>query len=155
MRIEVAQRLIEQQARRLNRKRARQSHPLLLPTGQLLGFAISQLAHSHDVERLLHLRFPGVTPHRQSKPYVLPHGHVRPQGIPLETHHGVTLLCRYGRDIPTIEQDSPAGRRLQARNRPQQSGFTATTGTQQKKQLATADFEVDVVQSVRGTVGFG
>src|SRR5262249_15622786 len=88
----------------------------------------------------------------QAKANVLAHAHVGPQGVTLETHHSVTLLCGNVGDILPVEHDSPRRRRLQAGNQPQQRGLAATARTQQKKQLAARDLEIDRIQRQRRAV---
>jgi len=77
-----------------------------------------------------------------------------PKCITLEAHDGATLLSWDGGNVMAVEENPACGRRLQPGDGAQQGRLAATTRSQQKEQLAAADFEVDLPQRVAFTVSF-
>ena len=96
--VERAQRLVEQQGRRLVDERAREGDPLLLPAGELPGPALLHPLEAHRAHRLR-----DASPHivaadaldAQAERDVLEHVHVREQRVRLEHHVDVPLGRRH------------------------------------------------------------
>ena len=98
LRVEVGQRLVEQEQRRLHHQRARQRQALLLAAGELRRLALGEMIELHRREHAHHVvanLLPRVTPaaHFERKRRVLKHVHVRPDGVGLE-HHAEAAAVR-------------------------------------------------------------
>ena len=65
--VEVGERLVEQEHRRLHHDGARQGHPLLLAAGQLLRIPRGERLHLDHVENLVH---PGLDLRPRPPPYL-------------------------------------------------------------------------------------
>src|SRR6185369_10915507 len=84
--------------------------------------------------------------HSQSKRHVLENGHMPEQRVVLE-HEADLALARVGIGcILALEQHLPRVRPFEARDDAQQGRLARTRGTQQRHQLAGADFQADIVE---------
>ena len=120
--IEIGERLVEQQDRRLDNQRARQRHALLLAAGELSRMALLEPGKSDGVQ---HMRDPflNLAPVDLGDPetegHVFEDGHVRPHGVVLEHHAHAALLGRndpHGRrERPATDVDGASVRREEAR----------------------------------------
>ena len=129
LRVERAQRLVEQQHARPQHQRARERDALLLPARQLIGLAPRELGHVDQLERLadplgalLLAELVVLEPERD----VLRHVEVREQRVALEHRVDVALMRGHARDVAPVEQDAPAGRALEAGDHAQRGGLPAT-----------------------------
>jgi hypothetical protein len=126
--VEVRQRLVHQQQRRLDHDRARDRDALLLAAGQLprqLVLVAGEL-DQRECARDARLHLVGRrAAHHQAERHVAPDRHVRKQRVVLEHHAEAALLRRQQVDAPLIERDRPAGDRQQAGNAVQRGGLAA------------------------------
>ncbi len=158
--VEVGQRLVEQQQRRLDDQRAGQREALLLAAGELgglpvdLGGELHGLQHALDALPDLLLRRPvGALADLQREGDVVEHGHVRPDRVGLEHHAQAALVGRHvhvpavarGEQDAVTDGDAAAVRLLQAGDGAQRRGLAAARGAEQGEQLALLDLEADVV----------
>ena len=108
LRVEVRQRLVEEERLRLADDRAADGHALALAAGQGLGLALEQGLDAEDVGRLAHagidLRL-RVAAELQAERHVLVHRHVRVQGVVLEHHGDVAVLGRDVVDFLAVDVD--------------------------------------------------
>ncbi|KGS37987.1 spermidine/putrescine import ATP-binding PotA domain protein [Burkholderia pseudomallei MSHR5492] len=74
---------------------------------------MNKLQHLLDLR--LHLRI-GTTTHTQRKRDVFAHGQVRKQRVSLKHHAGIALIGRHRQQRPSVKQDAPFGRFLEARD---------------------------------------
>jgi len=158
--VEVAQRLVEQQHARLERHGAGQRDPLLLAAAELVDAAVAQLRQVHEVQRAAHARRDVGAGHGlqlQAEGDVLGDGHVRPDRVGLEHHAHATLLGRDGAagaaDDRAVHQDAPAGHVLKPGDAAQRRGLAAAARTQQHKELAFGDHQVNRVHGRGAAVG--
>ena len=101
-RIEVGERLIEQQNARIDRERPAERHPLALTAGELCHRPLGQALEAEQSHDLLHPGSPlraRHAPQTEAIGQVLRHRHVRPQCIGLEHHGHVAPFRRQLRDI--------------------------------------------------------
>ena len=93
--VQVRQRLVHQERRRVAHDRPAHGHPLPLPAGQVGRPAVQELVEVQDPGRLFHLLADDVRRgfgQLQREAHVLPHGHVRVQRVALEDHRDVAVL---------------------------------------------------------------
>jgi hypothetical protein len=142
LRIEVRQRLVEQEDRGLEHQRARHRDALLLAAGELRRQPVAEARQSEHLE-LRHrerarLRLVGGRRQRAVAD-VLQHRHVRKERIRLEHHADVALVRGAQRDVGAADRNAAARHRLEARDHPQRRRLAAARGTQQRHELARRD----------------
>src|SRR5690606_17765188 len=94
--VQVRQWLVEEENLGVAHDCAPHGHPLALAAGQSLWPAVEKPIDVQELGCLLHTFLDlglAHAAHLQRKGHVLPHGHVRVQGVVLE-HHGDVALCR-------------------------------------------------------------
>ena len=150
--VEVGQRLVEQQQRRMAHDGAGHRHPLLLPAGQLVRIAVDVLLHPHRPQGLgdpLAALAAGHLAVAQREGDVGGHAHVGPHRVRLEHHRQVPPL---GLDqdpalgvVDHLAADGhrAAGRRLDPGEDPQDRGLAAAARPQEGHELPCADREAD------------
>ena len=158
VRVEIGERLVEQQHRGLHHDGAGQGHPLLLAAATALRIAAAEVAHLHHVEDALYLdadlvlRHP---PHLEAEGHVLGHRHVRPDRVALEDHRHVALLgrqrgARRG-DAPAVHLDGALTRLEEARDHPEGGRLAAAGGAEQRDELAGLQGEREAVDRGHAT----
>src|SRR4029450_9776347 len=97
LRVEVGERLVEQENRRLPDDGPAESHPLALAARKLLGLAVEETRDLQDLRGLLdeprNLRRRGLAD-LEPELEVLANRHVRIEGVVLEDHRDVPALWR-------------------------------------------------------------
>ncbi|GMA32050.1 hypothetical protein GCM10025875_20420 [Litorihabitans aurantiacus] len=147
-RVEVGQRLVEQQQLRADRDGAGERDALLLAAGELLRAAAGQVAEADEVERLLDdapaLRRADLA---QLEPVadVLGHGHVREERVGLEDHAEAAALGRGARGVDAVDEDRARRRDGVAREHAQRRRLAAAARSEQRGELPGGDGEVDRV----------
>ena len=147
--IQRAERLVEQQHRRLDRQRPGQRHPLALAAGELRGQPVGELLQVDQSEQLVDpgtdLRLRPV-PDLQSERDVAPHRQVLERRVVLEDEADVALLRRQVGGVDVLDLD-PAGVGLLEAGDDAQEGRLATAGgAEQGRELPGRDAEGDVVE---------
>jgi hypothetical protein len=146
LRVEVGERLVEEEQTGPPDHRPPHRHTLALTAGQPAG---SPIEHVVDMEQLGDLADPAcdlVVPHArhlQREAEVLGHGHVRIERSALEGHREVTPLRRQVGHVVTVDDDLPRRRLLQAGDHPQQGGLAAPRRSDHHDELAVGHREVD------------
>ena len=139
-------------------ERARKRHALLLAAGELLRLAARERPELHHRE---HLGDPLADLRRrqalllQAVGDVLLDGHVREQRIGLEHQVDRALVGRHVGHVGAVDQDSPAGRVLEAREHPQQRRLAAAGAAEDREQFALLDLERNVVDGGDVAVALG
>ncbi|AAW76941.1 phenol hydroxylase [Xanthomonas oryzae pv. oryzae KACC 10331] len=157
LRIQRAERLVEQQHARLDCQRTRQRHALPLAAGELGGITLFQTLQLHQRQQFLHActdaRF-GPTlvaaAYAQAERDVLEHVHMLEQCVMLEHEADPTRLHAHAGGIFIAEQHLPAICMLQPGHDAQQRGLARAGGSEQRQQLALAHIQGDVVQRGKG-----
>ena len=145
----VAQRLVEQQTIGSDGHRPRDRHALLLAAGERVGLAVEvrlELREVDDFRNPLVLLGAVDLSHVEAETNVVPHGHVRPERVALETHDGIAFVGAEVRDVALAEPDAAARRLVQAGDEAQERALAAPAGPEQEEQFAGGDGEVDVGQ---------
>ena len=148
LRVERAERLVEQQHGRVEDERAGQRDPLLLAAGQLTRPPLRERGHLDQVESLVHAAFDiglGELAVPQAERHVVSHVKEREQRVALEHRVDVAPVRRHVGDIGAVEQDLARGRLLEARDQPQGGGLAAARRAEQGEELAAGHGQVDVV----------
>ena len=147
--VECAERLVEQEHGGTLDEGARDGDPLLLAAGELCGRPVAQLLETDEGERFAHalraLRTPH-TIHAQSEPDVLPHGHVREQGVRLEDRVHRSLVRRQVVDAAAAQPDGSLRRPDEAADQVQRCRLATAGWAEQAEELAVADVEVEGLQ---------
>ena len=148
LRIQVGQRLIQQQQPRRINHRPRQRHALHLPARKLRHRPVGIGRQIHQLQRLRHRRLhrrPAHFARAQRVGDILPHRHMRPHRVGLEHHPHIAQprrhqhpLARRGHQIPA-EADLPARRMLQPGHAAQGRGLAAARRAQQHHNLPGSD----------------
>ena len=156
--VEVRQRLVEQEHRRLDHQRARQRHALPLAARELARIARGMGLEVHQRQRLLHaLTALGLRhlAHLEAEAHVVGHRHVRKQRIALEHDAQAARVGLGMRDVLARELDAAAGHGLEARDHLQRGGLAAARGAEQRDELALLDSEVHGRYRAGGAIGLG
>ena len=147
LRVEVRQRLVEQQQPRALHERASKRCALLLASGDLCGAAPRMMRQAHEVEHLgdpigdlatRDARYP------QRVGDVLRNAHVG-QGIVLKHHGARPLLGSERGDVVAVHGDRAEIGREEPRNHAERRRFAAAGRAEQRHELALCDVEREVV----------
>jgi hypothetical protein len=158
--VEVAQRLVEQEQRRLVDDGARQRHPLLLSARELVRVAPGHRRKAdlaqHRVRPLAHLCRRHLA-HAQRVLDVLEHGAVRPQRVRLEHEAESALLGGQRRARRAVEEhavaepDAALVGMIEPGDGAQQRRLPAPGRTQERDHLAFAQLEGNALEHVAVT----
>jgi hypothetical protein len=128
LRVEIGQRLVEQEGRGIAHNRAPDRHALALATGELAGATLQKLADLQHAGGLGDAAFDlrlGQMRVFKAKGHVLAHRHVRIQRVALKHHGQAPLGGGHSGDIATVDRDRAGGRLVEARDLTQQRGLAA------------------------------
>ncbi len=128
--VEVRQRLVEEEYRRIAHDGAPHCHALALAAGELARAALQQSVQLENACRFFHALVDMAFAHAadfQPPGHVLFHAHVRIEGVVLEHHRDASVFRLHLGDALTVNPDIPGGHALQPRHHAQQGGF-ATAG---------------------------
>ncbi len=144
LRVEVRERLVEQERLRLPHDRAAHRHALALAARELRGLPLEQLGEPEQLGDLgdaaSDLGLVG-TARLQPVAEVLAHGHVWVEGVGLEDHGDVAILRREVGDVALADRDLPVGHLLETRDHPQERRFPASRRADEDEELAVGDLE--------------
>ena len=146
--VEVGQRLVHQEHRRLAHDRPAHRHPLALTARQLGRLAIEQLFEVEDLGGVTHPLRPlglGHPLHLQVEADVLADGHVRVERVRLEHHGDVPILGGHVGDVAVADVDRAVVDRFQPGQHPQRGRLAAPGRPDQHEELAVVDQQVEVV----------
>jgi hypothetical protein len=157
-RVEVGERLIEQEDLGIQHQSAGERHALLLPARELPRVALAEAAQPQIVQ---HLHNAGVDPGRCDLPQLEPvadvllHRHVRPQGVVLEHHADAALIRRHIVHDAISEADCSVVGSVEARDQPEQRGLPAPRRTEEREQLTLLDGKTDGIDRRLGAEALG
>ena len=155
LRVEVRQRLVEQEHLRMAHDGAPDRDALPLPAGELARLAVEQRLDAQHGGRLTHaardlvLR---VAAHLQAEGHVVEHGLVRIERIVLEHHGDVALHRRQVVHHALADPHFAGSDLLEPRHHAQRRRLAAARGPDQDQELLVADLEVDVLHGVKAGV---
>ena len=151
VRVQVRERLVQEQDRGLHDERAREGDALLLPARQLARIPVRVPLEPHQRQGLPESRGPLRPRHGaelEAVRHVLGDGLVRPHRVRLEEHAHPAALGWHGlsgRREPAIpEPDLPRVGREEARDQAEGRGLPAARRPEQREQLAVPDLEREI-----------
>ena len=148
LRVERAERLVEQQHLGAMRQRAGERDALLLAAGELAGHARTQARKIDELEQLFAAAATlvlGDASDLEGELDVLGDVHVAKQRVVLEDDADRPLLWRERRDVAAVKDDAAVIARRQPGDHPEDRALAAAAGTQKDQQLAVRDLERDLV----------
>ena len=150
--VERAERLVEQQHARLDRKRAGERDALALPAGKLVRKAVGEPIELHELQQRIDLaRYRHIVQalatrtHAQAEGDVLENGHVAEQRVVLEDEAHLALARVHAGRIVAVKGDGAGIRRLKPGDDAQQRRLAGARRPEQRQQLAGFDPEIDAV----------
>ena len=153
LRVEGAQRLVEQEDGGIQDQRPREGDPLLLAAGELIRPALLVAGQTDELERATdHL---AALPLRrllvaEAERDVLLDVQMREQRIVLEDRVHVPLVRRHAGHVDAVEDDLPLRGALEPGDHPQRRGLPAARRAEEREELAGSDLQIDAVD--RGEV---
>ncbi len=152
LRVEVGQRLVHQERRRVPDDGPAHRDPLPLTTGQVGRLALQVLGQVQDPGRLVDLlvdRGLRGLGQLEREAHVLPDRHVRVQGVALEHHGNVAVLGRLVVHHLAADAQLALGDVFQAGDHVERRGLAAARRADQDDELAVGDVEVNAVDGQR------
>ena len=153
LRVERAERLVEQQHFRLDRQRARERDALPLSAGQLRRVPIAEVVELHELQQVGDLvgdlvvrRAMRSRSHAEAERDVLEHRHVAEERVVLKHEPDAALARLPVRRVLAVEQHAALVGRFEPGNDAQQRRLAAARRAEQRHELARAHLEADVAQ---------
>ena len=126
--VEVRERLVEEEYRRIAHDGAPHRHALALAAGEFARAALEQAVQLQNARRFFHALLNMAFAHAadfQPPGYVLLHAHVRVEGVVLEHHRDAPVFRLHLGDALAVNPDIPGRHALQPRHHAQQRRFAA------------------------------
>jgi hypothetical protein len=146
LQVKRTERLVEEEHPRPIDEGTSQGHSLALPARELRGSSLLVPIEPDHVHRLGGpggaLRG-GRLPHHQAVRHVLPHRHVREEGVVLEDGVDVAVEGRDPGHVLAVEQDATLGRLFEASDHAQGGGLPRSRRSEHREELAVANLEID------------
>ena len=148
-RVEVRERLVHEQHRRIHHEGAGHRDPLALATRKLSRVTVQEgqepqeVGALADAARNLGLWAPL---HAQPEPDVALDGHVRKHGVALEDHRDPAMARREVRHVAVADPDPPLVGPLESGDAAEQRRLAAARRTEKNHELSVANGERDVLQ---------
>ncbi len=155
-RVEVGERFVEQEGRRLAHDGAADRDALALTARELTGLAFEIVGEVEDPRGLLHFLLDDVgalSGHLEREGDVVAHAHMRIERIGLEHHRQPPLRRADLRHVLAVDEHLARGHILQSRDETQKRGLAAARGTDEDGELAVLDVEIDAVDDIDGAEG--
>ena len=149
--IEVGERLVHQEDRRLADDRPTERDALALAAGELLGLAVEQLVELDGLGGFLDPALDlglGDLAQLQPEREVLADRHVRVERVALEDHRDVAILGRHVVDDAIADPERPARDLLEPGDHPQAGRLAAARWSDQDHELAVPDLEAEILHGV-------
>ena len=153
-RIEIGERLVEQEGLRLLDDRTADGDTLALTTRELARLALEQVRHFKDAGGLVDPRVDGLARHAdilEPECHVVAHAHMWIKRIGLEHHGNAALARRQMIDTFVIDGNLAAIDRFEARDHSQKRRFPAAGRSEKHDEFACLDGQRQVIQHRHGT----
>ena len=147
LRVEVGQRLVEEEDLRVADDGAAEGDALTLAAGQSLRLAVEQLLDAQDLGRLADQLVDlvlGLLAQLEAERHVVIHGHVRIQRVVLEHHRDVAVLRRDVVDQAVANVELALRDLLKAGDHAQRGGLAAAGRSDQNDELLVGDVQAEV-----------
>src|SRR5688572_22540648 len=158
LRVEGAERLVEQQHFRPVRERPRHGHALLLAARQFAGHALLHAVERDQFQQLV-AAFAAFSrahaPDAQRKFHVVRDRHVAEQRVVLEHEADAAVARRHPGDVAPVQRDAAMVGFDQAGDRAQERALAAAARAEQDQELALLDRERHVVDDRQSLVPLG
>ena len=151
-RVQIGQRLVEQQDRRFQHQRPGQRNPLLLAARQFRGLPLVEADQPDAAQRLLRALprdAPGHPRHLEAVADVVEHVQVGEQRVALEHHADVAVRGAQRRHVLAPDQDLARRRCFEAGDHPQRGGLAAARRPQDGRERAAPHLETDCLDCER------
>ena len=145
--VEVGERLVEQEDRRVADHRAPERDALPLSARKRLGLAVEQVLDVEHLGRLMHLAVDlllGGLAQLKAERHILIDGHVRVERVVLEDHRDVAVLGGHVVDQLVADVELALADLLEPRDHAQGGGFAATGRADEDDELLVVDLEVEI-----------
>src|ERR1700722_13009219 len=146
LRVEVRQRLVEQEDPRIAHHRAPDRHALTLAARELTRIAIEEGTHAQHPGNAIHplfdVRF-GHSTRTQTEGNIAEHRHVRIERVVLEHHGHITVARTYVIDDFAADFDVARIGVLEPGDRAQKGALAAPRRSDQHGEFAVRDVEID------------
>ena len=156
--VEVRERFVHQEDRRLAHDRPAERDALPLAAGQLFRLAIEKLVEAEDRgcggDPLLDVGL-GDLPQLQAERHVVADRHVRVERIALEHHRDIAILRRDVVDDALADPERAVADLLEAGDHPEAGRLAATGRSDEHHEFAICDFEVEIVDREDVTIFLG
>ena len=149
--VEVGERFVHEEDRRLAHDGAPEGDALALATRELLRLAVEELLELDGLSRLVDPALDlglGDLAQLQAEREVLADRHVRVERVALEDHRDVAVLGRDVVDDAVADPQRAVADLLEARDHPQAGGLPAARWSDEDHELAVTDLEVEVLHGV-------
>jgi hypothetical protein len=152
LRVEVGQRLVEQERGRLAHDRASHGDALALAARKRTRLPVEERTELEDLRRALHAHVDLLgrhAPDAQPVGHVFVHRHVRIERVVLEHHGDIAVLGLDAVHHLAGDRDLALGDRLQPGDHPEQRRLAAARGTDDHDELAVGDLHVHAVDHLQ------
>ena len=147
-RVEVGERLVEEEHPGLGGERPGQRHPLLLPSGERAHRPPLEPGELHQLERRPHPPLPVGRRHAEAlepEGDVLPHVEVGEERIVLEHHPEPPARRRRAGDVLAVHHDTPLVGDLEPGEQAERRGLAASARAQQREEVTPRHAEREPV----------
>ena len=148
LRVQIGQRLVEEEDRGLTDDRAAERDALTLSARQRLGKPLQVVRQPQRVRGRGHTAVDfrlGELAELEREGHVLLHGHVRIKRVVLKDHRNVAVLRRKIRDVLPADRDRSARRQFEARDHAQRRRLATTRRTHQNEEFPVLDRKVESI----------
>jgi hypothetical protein len=152
LRVEVRERLVEEEDGRVPHDRAPERHALALPAGELAGVAGEERLEPQHASRLLHAPLdlrPRHLAHAQGERHVRRDRHVRVEGVVLEDERDVATLRGNVVDTAAVDEHVAAVGGLEAGDHAERGRLAAARGSHEDGEVAVGHAQRDRVDGLR------
>ena len=155
LRVEIGQRLVEQEDPRIAHHGAPDRDALTLAAGELARIALKQRAHSEhtgDARHALLDLLLGHSTRPQTERNVAEHGHVRIERVVLEHHRDIAVARTHVIDDLAADFDLPGVGVLKPGDGAQKGALATSGRSDQHREFAVRDVEIDATDGVNRSV---
>ena len=154
LRIERAERLVEQKQLRSDHQGPGKRNSLLLPAGQLTRIALGETGQANQIQRIADAAaalLPRNAAHSQAESDIVRYAHMGKERKALKHETNLSPVWRQALDVLSIHRDPPPGRPKKAGYETQGRRLPATTRTQEGYKFAFRNRQAYAIDRKNGT----